>query len=59
MNPETRSSLSLDVVARVANVFLQNAAEARGEEVLECDVDDVIGVCISLIDQVCCLRISL
>jgi hypothetical protein len=40
-------------VAKVANVFLSRAAAVRGEEFLEWDADDVVGVTINLIDQVC------
>ena len=51
-NPETRPTLPLDTVAKVANVFIGRAAGARGETFLEWDADDVVGICVSLIDQV-------
>jgi hypothetical protein len=51
-NPKTHTSISLDTVATAANTFLSRASEARGEQFLEWDADDVVGICINLIDQV-------
>jgi hypothetical protein len=51
-NPKTHTSISLNTIATIANVFLSRAAHSRGEEFLEWDADDVVGVCINLIDQV-------
>lgn len=52
-NPKAHTSISLSIVATVANTFLSRAAYARGEPFFEWDADDVVGVCINLIDQVC------
>ena len=51
-NPNTHTSISLDLVARVANVFLQRASIVKKEDYFPWDGDDVVGVCINLIDQV-------
>ena len=42
-NPQTHTSVSLEIVAAVANKFLPQP---------DWDADDVVGVCINLIDQV-------
>ena len=52
VNPNTHTSIPLDIVAAAANPFLSRAASIRNEEYLPWDVDDVVGVCINLIDQV-------
>ena len=51
-NGNAHTSISIDVVARVANVFLERASRVKNEEFLSWDGDDVVGVCINLIDQV-------
>lgn len=51
-NPGAHTSISLDTVARVANAFLERAARIKNQEFLPWDGDDVVGVCINLIDQV-------
>jgi hypothetical protein len=51
-NPNAHTSIALDVIAAAANPFLKRAAEIRGEEFIPYDVDDVVGICINLIDQV-------
>ena len=51
-NPNTHTSISLDTVARVANTFLEKAARVKKDEFIPWDGDDVVGVCINLIDQV-------
>jgi hypothetical protein len=51
-NPGAHTSVSLDTVARVANTFLERAARIKNEEFFPWDGDDVVGVCINLIDQV-------
>jgi hypothetical protein len=51
-NGNAHTSISIDVVARVANVFLERASRVKNEEFFPWDGDDVVGVCINLIDQV-------
>ena len=51
-NVNAHTSISIDVVARVANVFLERASRVKNEEFFPWDGDDVVGVCINLIDQV-------
>jgi hypothetical protein len=46
------TSISLNTVAMAANIFLSRAAQRRGENFIPWDADDVVGVCINLIDQV-------
>jgi hypothetical protein len=51
-NPNAHASISLELVASLANTFLSRSAMARGEEFIPWDADDIVGVCINLIDQV-------
>ena len=51
-NPSAHTSVPLDTVARVANVFLARASRVKNEEFFPWDGGDVVGVCINLIDQV-------
>jgi hypothetical protein len=51
-NPKAHASISLELVASLANTFLSRSAIVRGEEFIPWDADDIVGVCINLIDQV-------
>jgi hypothetical protein len=51
-NVDAHTSISIDFVARVANVFLERASRVKNNEFFPWDGDDVVGVCINLIDQV-------
>jgi hypothetical protein len=52
------TSISLGTVATAANTFLSRAAQRRGEEFIPWDADDVVGMCINLIDQVFCQSVN-
>ena len=51
-NPSAHASISLGIIAQVANSLLSRSAHVRGEDFLPYDADDLVGICINLIDQV-------
>lgn len=53
-NPNAQASVSLHFVAAVANTFLSKASQLKNtnEEFLPWNADDVVSVCVNLIDQV-------
>jgi len=51
-NPQAHASIPLDLVAKVVNPILTRTASLRNEDFMPYDADDIVGICINLIDQV-------
>jgi len=51
-NPNAQASVSLRLVANIANIFLSRASQSKNEDFLPWDADDIVNICINLIDQV-------
>src|SRR5271163_4491719 len=50
-NPNAHTSIPLNFVAQTATPFLRRAAAVTGEDFIEWDADDLVGITINLIDQ--------
>lgn len=51
-NPNAHASISLHTIANISNIFLSRAAEFKNEDFLPWNADDLVAVCVNLIDQV-------
>jgi len=51
-NPQAHASIPLELIAQTVNPILSRATAIRGEYFIPYDADDIVGMCINLIDQV-------